>query len=133
MSTIKFHQDLKVFQKSVEFSMMIFELTKSFPKEERYSLTDQIRRSSRSVSANISEAWGRRKYEKSFVAKLTDSEGEARETQTWLLYSWKCNYINEEQFISLNNQYNQIIGMLVNMMSQSQSWCNFLSNNKDEN
>ncbi len=113
--------------------MMIFELTKSFPKEECYSLTDQIRRSSRSVSANISEAWGRRKYEKYFVAKLTDSEGEARETQTWLLYSWKCNYINEEQFISLNNQYNQIIGMLVNMMSQSQSWCNFLSNNKDEN
>lgn len=133
MATIKFHQDLKVFQKSVEFSMMIFELTKSFPKEECYSLTDQIRRSSRSVLANISEAWGRRKYEKSFVAKLTDSEGEARETQTWLLYSWKCNYINEEQFISLNNQYNQIIGMLVNMMSQSQSWCNFLSNNKDEN
>ncbi|MEN4761460.1 four helix bundle protein [Chryseobacterium sp. C39-AII1] len=133
MSTIKFHQDLKVFQKSVEFSMMIFELTKSFPKEECNSLTDQIRRSSRSVSANISEAWGRRKYEKSFVAKLTDSEGQARETQTWLLYSWKCNYINEEQFISLNNQYNQIIGMLVNMMSQSQSWCNFLSNNKDEN
>ncbi|WP_346659715.1 four helix bundle protein [Chryseobacterium sp. GM_Chr_2] len=122
-----------MFQKSIEFSMMIFELTKSFPKEECYSLTDQIRRSSRSVSANISEAWGRRKYEKYFVAKLTDSEGEARETQTWLLYSWKCNYINEEQFISLNNQYNQIIGMLVNMMSQSQSWCNFLSNNKDEN
>ncbi|WP_337250572.1 four helix bundle protein [Chryseobacterium urinae] len=111
MSTIKFHQDLKVFQKSVEFAMIIFELTKSFPKEELYSLTDQIRRSSRSVSANISEAWGKRKYEKSFVAKLTDSEGEARETQTWLLYAWKCKYIKEEQFISLNKQYNQIIGM----------------------
>ena len=132
MSIIKFHQDLKVFQKSVEFSMMIFELTKSFPKEELYSLTDQIRRSSRSVSANISEAWGKRKYEKSFVAKLTDSEGEARETQTWLLYAWKCKYINEEQFIILNKQYNQIIGMLVNMMSQSQSWCTFSSINKEE-
>ncbi|HAO05455.1 four helix bundle protein [Chryseobacterium mucoviscidosis] len=130
MSTIKFHQDLKVFQKSVEFAMIIFELTKSFPKEELYSLTDQIRRSSRSVSANISEAWGKRKYEKSFVAKLTDSEGEARETQTWLLYAWKCKYINEEQFISLNKQYNQIIGMLVNMMSQSQNWCTFSSTDK---
>ncbi|WP_288460352.1 four helix bundle protein [uncultured Chryseobacterium sp.] len=131
MSTIKFHQDLKVFQKSVEFAMIIFELTKSFPKEELYSLTDQIRRSSRSVSANISEAWGKRKYEKSFVAKLTDSEGEARETQTWLLYAWKCKYINEEHFISLNKQYNQIIGMLVNMMSQSGKWCSF-SQNKNE-
>lgn len=131
MSTIKFHQDLKVFQKSVEFAMIIFELTKSFPKEELYSLTDQIRRSSRSISANISEAWGKRKYEKSFVAKLTDSEGEARETQTWLLYAWKCKYINEEQFISLNKQYNQIIGMLVNMMSQSGKWCSF-SQNKNE-
>jgi len=130
MSTIKFHQDLKVFQKSVEFAMIIFELTKSFPKEELYSLTDQIRRSSRSVSANISEAWGKRKYEKSFVAKLTDSEGEARETQTWLLYAWKCKYIKEEQFISLNKQYNQIIGMLVNMMSQSQNWCTFSSTDK---
>ncbi|AZA53156.1 four helix bundle protein [Chryseobacterium sp. G0201] len=132
MSIIKFHQDLKVFQKSVDVAMIIFELSKSFSKEELYSLTGQIRRSSRSVSANISEAWGKRKYEKSFVAKLTDSEGEARETQTWLLFALKCNYINEEQFNNLNNQYNQIIGMLVNMMSQSQSWCTFSSINKEE-
>lgn len=132
MSIIKFHQDLKVFQKSVDVAMIIFELSKSFSKEELYSLTDQIRRSSRSVSANISEAWGKRKYEKSFVAKLTDSEGEARETQTWLLFALKCNYINEEQFNNLNNQYNQIIGMLVTMMSQSQSWCTFSSINKEE-
>ncbi|ANF50207.1 four helix bundle protein [Chryseobacterium glaciei] len=132
MSIIKFHQDLKVFQKSVDVAMIIYELSKSFPKEEFYSLTDQIRRSSRSVSANISEAWGKRKYEKSFVAKLTDSEGEARETQTWLLFALKCNYINEEQFNNLNNQYNQIIGMLVNMMSQSQSWCSFSSVNQGE-
>ncbi|MGH1519080.1 four helix bundle protein [Chryseobacterium sp. JK1] len=67
-----------------------------------------------------------------FVARLTDSEGEARETQTWLLYAWKCSYINAEQFINLNNQYNQIIGMLVNMMSQSQSWCTFSSINKEQ-
>lgn len=130
MSTIKFHQDLKVFQISFDGAMQIFELSKGFPKEEAYSLTDQIRRSSRSVSANISEAWGRRKYEKSFVAKLTDSEGEARETQTWLLFSLKCNYINEEQFDNLNNQYNEIIGMLVIMINQSEKWCSFNSNNK---
>ncbi|WP_426480946.1 four helix bundle protein [Chryseobacterium sp. R2ACT005] len=80
MSTIRFHQDLKVYQKSFENAQLIYELSKSFPKEELYSLTDQIRRSSRSVTANISEAWGKRKYEKSFIAKLTDSEGEARET-----------------------------------------------------
>ncbi|MFP7657021.1 four helix bundle protein [Chryseobacterium proteolyticum] len=82
MSIVKFHQDLRVFQKSFEMAIAVYELSKSFPKEELYSLKDQIRRSSRSVSANISEAWGKRKYEKSFIAKLTDSEGEARETQT---------------------------------------------------
>lgn len=130
MPTIKFHQDLQVYQKSFDTAMEIYQLSKIFPKEERYSLTDQIRRSSRSVSANISEAWGKRKYEKSFTAKLTDSEGEARETQTWLQFALACNYINEEQFKILNNQYNQIIGMLVNMMSQSQNWCTFSSTDK---
>lgn len=131
MSIIKFHQDLKVYQKSFETAMMIFELSKSFPKEELYSLTDQIRRSSRSTSANISEAWGKRKYEKYFIAKLTDSEGEARETQTWLQFALACNYINEEQFNNLNIHYNQIIGMLVNMMSQSEKWCSFSQNKKE--
>lgn len=130
MPTVKFHQDLKVFQKSFEMAMQIYELTKTFPKEELYSLTDQIRRSSRSVSANISEAWGKRKYEKSFIAKLTDSEGEARETQTWLQFALACNYINEEQSNNLNNQYNQIIGMLVNMINQSEMWCTFSPENK---
>ena len=127
MSTIKFHQDLKVFQRSFDVAMQIFELSKTFPKEETYSLKDQIRRSSRSVSANISEAWGRRKYEKSFVAKLTDSEGEARETQTWLQFSLACDYINQEQFNNLNNRYNEVIGMLVTMMNQSNKWCSFSS------
>lgn len=130
MPTIKFHQDLQVYQKSFDTAMEIYQLSKIFPKEELYSLTDQIRRSSRSVSANISEAWGKRKYEKSFIAKLTDSEAEARETQTWLQFALACNYINEEQFKILNNQYNQIIGMLVNMMSQSQNWCTFSSTDK---
>ncbi|WP_172284470.1 four helix bundle protein [Chryseobacterium sp. LAM-KRS1] len=132
MSIVKFHQDLRVFQKSFEMAMAVYELSKSFPKEELYSLTDQIRRSSRSVSANISEAWGKRKYEKSFIAKLTDSEGEARETQTWLQFSLACKYINEEQFNNLNNQYNQIIGMLVSMINQSEKWCSFSSFNHED-
>ncbi|MCT2408008.1 four helix bundle protein [Chryseobacterium antibioticum] len=129
MPTVKFHQELKVFQKSFETAMHIYELSKSFPKEELYSLTDQIRRSSRSVSANISEAWGKRRYQKSFIAKLTDSEGEARETQTWLKFALACNYINEEEFNNLNNQYDQIIGMLVNMINQSEMWCTFSPEN----
>ncbi len=133
MSTIKFHQDLKVYQKSFDVAMQIFELSKTFPKEETYSLTDQIRRSSRSVAANISEAWGRRKYEKSFIAKLTDSEGEARESQTWLQFSFACGYINGEQFNNLNNHYNTIIGMLVVMMNQSEKWCSFNPNTKNNN
>jgi len=130
MSIIKFHQDLKVYQKSFDAAMEIYQLSKNLPKEERYSLTDQIRRSSRSVSANISEVWGKRKYEKSFVAKLTDSEGEARETQTWLQFSFACHYINEEQFNNLNIKYNQIIGMLVNMMNQLKNWCTFSQTEK---
>lgn len=132
MPTVKFHQELKVFQKSFETAMHIYELSKSFPKDELYSLTDQIRRSSRSVSANISEAWGKRRYQKSFIAKLTDSEGEARETQTWLKFALACNYIIEEEFNNLNNQYNQIIGMLVNMINQSEMWCTFSPENNPE-
>jgi len=125
MSVIKFHQDLKVYQKSFETAMKIHELSKTFPKEELFALTDQIRRSSRSVSANISEAWGKRKYERSFISKLTDSEGEARETQTWLQFATECSYMSNEQFENLNNQYNQIIGMLVNMMIQSKTGVHF--------
>ena len=84
MAIIKYHTDLKVYQKSFEVAMEIYKISFQFPSEEKYSLTDQIRRSSRSVSANISEAWGKRRYPKSFDSKLTDAEGEARETQTWL-------------------------------------------------
>ena len=98
MAIIKYHTELKVYQKSFEVAMEIYKISFQFPSEEKYSLTDQIRRSSRSVSANISEAWGKRRYPKSFVSKLTDAEGEARETQTWLEFSYQCNYIEEEKF-----------------------------------
>ena len=90
------HQDLEVYKKAFDAAMEIFELSKSFPKEETYSLTDQIRRSSRSVCANIAEAWRKRRYEAAFIAKLSDAEGEAAETQTWLQFSVKCGYLEAE-------------------------------------
>lgn len=122
MGNIKTHKDLRVFQLSFEAGMMIFKMTKLFPKEEMYSLTDQIRRSSRSVSGNLAEAWRKRRYEKAFVAKLSDCEGEAAETQVWLAYALACNYIKNEEYESLYEKYNNILGMLVTMINQPEKW-----------
>ena len=119
---IRKHTDLRAFQLSFEAGMSIFELTMSFPKEERYSLTDQIRRSSRSVSGNIAEAWRKRKYPKSFVAKLSDSEGEAAETQVWLDYALKCDYITKNEYNLLYDKYEHIIAMLINMSTKPEQW-----------
>jgi len=91
-------QDLLAYQKSFEVAMEIFEISKEFPKEEKYSLTDQIRRSSRSVSANIAESYAKRRYPKHFISKLTDSDGENLETQAWLEFSRECRYIDPEKF-----------------------------------
>ena len=88
-------RDLIVYKKAFDLAMEIFEMTKSFPKEEKYSLIDQIRRSSRSVCANIGEGYRKRRYVAHFVAKTTDSDMENTETQVWLDFSWKCNYITE--------------------------------------
>ncbi|NET73527.1 MAG: four helix bundle protein [Sphaerospermopsis sp. SIO1G2] len=93
---IKNHQELEVFQLAFNTAMQIFAESKKFPVEERYSLTDQIRRSSRSVCANLAEAWRKRRYEAAFIAKLSDSEAEAAETQTWLEFAVKCNYLTPE-------------------------------------
>ena len=125
MAIIKYHTELKVYQKSFEVAMEIYKISFQFPSEEKYSLTDQIRRSSRSVSANISEAWGKRRYPKSFVSKLT--EGEARETQTWLEFSYQCNYIEEEKFKYFNEKYNEIIALLIYMINNVEKWTNFNS------
>lgn len=125
MAIIKYHNELKVYQKSFEVAMEIYKISFKFPSEEKYSLTDQIRRSSRSVSANISEAWGKRRYPKSFVSKLTDAEGEARETQTWLEFSFQCNYIEEEKFKNFNEKYNEIIALLIYMINNVEKWTNF--------
>lgn len=90
------HQELDVYRKSFDAAMSLFEASKGFPKEETYSLTDQIRRSSRSVCANLAEAWRKRRYQAAFVAKLNDSEGEAAETQTWIEFAVACGYLDRE-------------------------------------
>jgi four helix bundle protein len=108
-------QDLLAYQKSFSLAMRIFEMTKSFPKEEMYSLTDKIRRSSRSVPANIAEAYRKRVYPKSFHSKLTDSDAENSETQVWLEFAFKCNYINEAVYNELLNESNEV-GKLINYM-----------------
>ena len=108
-------QDLLAYKKSFDLAMQIFEVLKRFPKEETYSLIDQIRRSSRSVTVNISESYRKRKYQKHFVSKLTYSDAENSETQTWLEFSLACNYINEELFKELINKSEEV-GKLINYM-----------------
>ena len=122
MKLIKSHRELEVYKMAFDASMEIFNLTKNFPREEKFSLTDQIRRSSRSVCANISEAFRKRRYPKSFVLKLSDSESEAAETQCWLEFSLECKYINQNDFIRLYETYDNILGKLVRMMNQPEKW-----------
>jgi four helix bundle protein len=122
MNLIRSHKELIVYQLAFKVSMEIFQLSKTFPKEEIYSLTSQIRRSSRSVCANLAEAFRKRRYEKAFVSKLSDSEGEAAETQVWLDYSLECGYLPETTYHQLFAEYEKIIGMLVNMMKHPDKW-----------
>jgi four helix bundle protein len=122
MHRIETYQDLKVYKLSFKSGMNVFELSKSFPYDEKYSLTDQIRRSSRSVSGNIAEGFQKRRYRKLFVAKLTDSTGEAAETQVWLEYAKCCGYICNNDYFKIHNDYNHIIAMLVKMIIKPESW-----------
>lgn len=122
MNIIKSHKELYVYQLAFVASMEIFSLTKLFPKEERYSLTSQIHRSSRSVSANIAEVFRKRRYEKAFISKLSDSEAEAAETQVWLQYSLECGYLSDSIHNKLFNEYEKIIGMLINMINHPEKW-----------
>lgn len=119
------HQDLVVYKTAVDAAMRVFELSKSFPKEETYSLIDQIRRASRSVPANIAEAWRKRRYKAAFISKLNDSEGEAAETQTWIELAVKCQYVKRETAKELYTEYDEIISMLVSMSSNPNKWLPF--------
>ncbi len=102
--------------------MRLFEMTKRFPKEEMYALTDQTRRSSRSVSGHIAEGWRRRRYEAAFCDKLNGAEGEAAETQAWIEYSVRCDYVNQKDGRELHRLYDRIIGKLVRMQNHPEPW-----------
>jgi len=116
---IRSHRQLDVYHIAFDAAVEIYNLSKSFPKEETYSLTDQLRRSSRSVCANMAEAFRKRKYPKHFVSKLSDSEAEAAETQVWLDFALEFKFITKEEFETLDSKYERIIGKLVNMASPS--------------
>ena len=119
---IKTHKDLEVYQLAFNAAMDIFGLSKGFPIEERYSLTDQIRRSSRSVCDNLAEAWRKRRYKAAFLAKLNDCEAEAAETQVWIQFVVECGYLKSDSGEALYITYNQVLGSLVKMINYPDNW-----------
>lgn len=122
MAKIATHKDLRVYQAAFSVAMDIYKLSKSFPSEEKFSLTNQIRRSSRSVCANLAEAFRKRRYPKNFISKLSDCEAEAAETQVWLDFALACNYIDQVTYEQLYKEYDNIIGMLVKMIAEPEKW-----------
>ncbi len=119
---VRSHSDLEVYQRAFELAMELFELSRTFPREETYSLTDQIRRSTRSVCTNLAEAWRKRRYEAAFVAKLSDAETEMAETQVWIQFATKCGYIERDAATSLYRRYDQAIGMIVGLIRNPKPW-----------
>jgi four helix bundle protein len=122
MTHISSYKELRVYQAAMDAAMRIFEISKRFPVEERYSLTDQMRRASRSVCSNIGEAWRKRRYRAAFISKLSDSETEAEETRVWLEISWRCEYISQSEADELDAVYDKILAQLVTMIDQPESW-----------
>lgn len=122
VQAVTYHTDLATYRRAFEAAMRVFEISKSFPRAEAYSLTDQIRRSSRSVCANLAEAWRKRRYQAAFVAKLSDCESEAAETQTWIEFAVRCGYVDRKNGRELYHEYHQLIGMLVHMIHNSKQW-----------
>ena len=116
-------KDLVVYQKARGIAKEVFKITKSFPKEEMYSLTDQVRRSSRSSGAQIAEAWGKRRYEKHFISKLTDADSEQLETQHWIEVAEDCNYVVHAQVLQIINKLSEIGRMLNSMMKKAKQFC----------
>ena len=122
MGKIVKHNELEVYQRAMEAAMMIFEASKSFPREEVYSLTDQLRRCSRSVCANLAEAWRKRRYQAAFISKLSDVEGEAAETQVWIEFAARCAYLTRDQADSLYRAYEGILRTIVGMINHPETW-----------
>ena len=121
--SIRHFRDLEVYIRAFDAAMQIFELTKKFPPEEKFSLVDQIRRSSRSVCSNLSEGWRKRRYLAVFKNKITDSMQEASETQCWLEFCLACHYIKQDVFDKLDNEYEQLIAMLNSMEINAEKFC----------
>ncbi len=120
---IRSHTELEVYRRAFRAAMRIFELTRGFPSDEKFSLTPQIRRSSRSVCANIAEGWRKRRYQAAFVSKLTDSEGEAAETQTWIEFAVGCGCVPRDIGRCLYDDYDAVLGMLVKIIAAAKTWC----------
>jgi len=119
---IRHFRDLDVYQNALATGLRVYELSKKFPAEERYALTDQIRRSSRSVCANIAEAWRKRRYTAAFISKLSDSEGEAAETQVHIEFAFRHSYISDAEFQAIDNAYERVLGQLVRMIDHPEKW-----------
>lgn len=122
MPSIKSYKDLRVYQAAIDAAMRIFELTKRFPQEEKFSMVDQMRRSSRSVSSNIGEAWRKRRYPAHFRSKLSDSEGEAEETRVWADIALRCGYLSQSEADEIDATYDGILGQLVRMIDRPDQW-----------
>jgi four helix bundle protein len=116
------HTDLEVYRKGFGVATQIYEISKGFPREEAYSLTDQIRRSSRSICANLAEAWRKRRYTAAFISKLCDSESEAAESQVWIEFAVKCGYMTRDQAATIYQEYDRILGTLVGMINHPETW-----------
>jgi four helix bundle protein len=122
MQNIRSYKELRVYQAAIDAAMQIFEITKRFPLEERFSMVDQMRRASRSVCSNIGEAWRKRRYPAHFASKLSDSEGEAEETRVWLELAFRCGYISREEMDKLDSTYDGILAQLVHMIDHTEHW-----------
>ena len=116
-------RDLEVYKKAFDAAMRIFEISKAFPRDEMYSLTDQVRRSSRSVCSNLAEGWRKRRYRAVFINKLTDAGQEACETQTWLEFACRCSYLDEQTFLTLDECYEHIFAMLNVIEKKADAFC----------
>jgi four helix bundle protein len=122
MQNIRSYKELRVYQSAMDAAMRIFEITKHFPAEERFSMVDQMRRCSRSVCANIGEAWRKRRYPAHFASKLSDSEGESEETRVWLELALRCGYISRDETEQLDSTYDGILAQLVHMIDHTEDW-----------
>ena len=117
------YKQLRVYAQSFDSAMEVFELSRAWPSDEKYSLTDQIRRASRSVCTNIAEAWRKRRYQAAFVSKPSDSDGEAAETEVHLHFALRCGYLHPEKHAALRDHYDHICRQLTKMMADANTWC----------